>query len=114
MKITPDDTRLGWPGAVSVLHGDGFVQPWRIPYDQRGLFPPDLLRERAAMPAGVRLAFRSDPAFVAGRVAPYPEMSRIDLCCDGGLVGSVDAAADGSFRFDGLPEGTKAIELWLH
>ena len=42
-------------GAVSLEMADGWVQPWRIPHEERALYPPDALRERAAMPAGVRL-----------------------------------------------------------
>src|SRR4051812_46993469 len=117
MRLRPDDPRLAWPGAVSLHRTDAWVQPWRIPHDQRALFPPDALLERAAMPAGVRLAFRSDATAVAGDVEPYPESSPIDLCCDGVVVGSAGLTApDGqvaSFRFDGLPPGVKTIELWL-
>ena len=113
MNVDLDDRRLGWHGAVSVQRGDGFVQPWRIPYAQRVLFPPDLLHERAAMPAGVRLAFRSDTSFVAGQADPYPEASPIDVAVDGVVVGSADWASSGTFRFDGLPSGWKTVELWL-
>jgi hypothetical protein len=113
MRISPTDDRLSWPGAISLQQGDGWVQPWRIPYEERALFPPDALRERAAMPAGVRLTFRSDTTFVAGEVEPQAESSPIDCCCDGAVVGSAELADRRSFRFDGLPAGEKTIELWL-
>jgi hypothetical protein len=53
--------------------------PWRIPYPERALFPPAALQERAAMPAGVRIAFRSDTTLVAGEVVPYPECVGINV-----------------------------------
>jgi hypothetical protein len=113
MRVRPDDPRLGWPGAISLRREADWVQPWRLPYDRRGLFPPDALLERAAMPAGVRIRFRSDATAVAGEVEPQPEMAPIDICCDGARVGSVEMAGRGSFRFDGLPPGPKTVELWL-
>lgn len=113
LLLRPDDERLRWQGAVSLQRTDEWIMPWRLPYEERALFPPDLLLERAAMPAGVRLAFRSDAALVAGTVVPSAEATRIDLCCDGAPVGSVDLAGRERFRFDGLPAGDKLIELWL-
>jgi hypothetical protein len=111
--LRPDDPRLSWPGAISLHRTDEWVMPWRIPYDERALFPPDALRERASMPAGVRIAFRSDTTMLAGMFVPFPEMSNLDLVCDGRFVGSVPLDQRDSFRFDGLPAGEKLIELWL-
>jgi hypothetical protein len=113
MRILADDPRLGWPGAISLRREADWVQPWRLPYEQRGLFPPDMLRERAAMPAGVRIRFRSDATVVAGEVEPQPEMKPLEICCDDVLVGSLEMAGRGSFRFEGLPPGAKTVELWL-
>ena len=111
--IAPDDSRLTWQGSVSLERGDGWVMPWRIPHDQRLLFGPDELLGRAAMPAGVRIAFRSTTEFVAGHIDPQPESCPIDLCCDGVLHASSPMAGESQFRFEGLPEGEKLIELWL-
>lgn len=113
MQLRHDDDRLAWHGAVSLQRTAEWTMPWRLPYDERGLFPPDLLLERAAMPAGVRLAFRSDTASVAGSIVPQAEITQIDLCCDGEFIGSAELAGRDSFRFDGLPPREKAIELWL-
>lgn len=87
--------------------------PWRLPYEERLLFPPDALQERAAMPAGVRVAFHSDTAMVAGAFEAGPDVGKIDLCCGGTLVGSIRLAGQDRFRFEGLPAGDKRIELWL-
>ena len=112
MTLRPDDPRLAWPGAVSLQETEDWVMPWRILYESRGLFPEDML-SRAAMPSGVRIAFRSDTTRVAGQLVAQPEMSRIDLCCDGELAGSVPLAGREAFSFDGLLSGEKLIELWL-
>jgi lysophospholipase L1-like esterase len=113
-RIRPDDPRLTWQGAISLQSGDDWVAPWRLPYQERALFPPERLRERAQMPAGVRIAFHSDTTLLAGELAePDPEFSRIDLCCDGTLVGSQELAGRDAFRFDDLSSATKWIELWL-
>ena len=42
--LSPDDPRLTWQGAISLQHIDGWVMPWRIPYEDRNLFPPDALQ----------------------------------------------------------------------
>lgn len=66
-------------GAVSVERGDGWYKPWRLPHDQRLLFPlPDerLLRF-AAMSSGVRLRCRTDARQVCLEVAPLtPEEAK--------------------------------------
>ena len=64
--IHGDHPGLTWQGAISIDRNDQWVMPWRIPYDERSLFPPDALRERAAMPAGIRISFYSDTE-VSGR-----------------------------------------------
>ena len=113
MLLRPGDPRLTLQGAVSLERGDGWVMPWRIPYEDRGLFPPDALLERAAMPAGVRVAFRSDTTSVAGRIEPSAEDNLLDLFYDGQLHGSVPLAGRKEFAFEDLPPGDKLIELWL-
>ncbi len=111
--LQPDDHRLSWQGAVSLNRTDEWVAPWRMPYEDRGLFPPEALQERAAMPAGVRIAFRSDTCAVAGRIEPDPGPALLDLLCDGQLQGSVSLDGKDGFRFEHLPSGDKLIELWL-
>ena len=110
--VRPDDERLSWQGAVSLQKEDGWVMPWRIPFEQRGLFP-EALWNAASMPAGVRIAFRSDTTRVAGSVEPVAGMAPIDVCCDGELVGSAAMDKQPAFAFDGLPAGDKLVELWL-
>ena len=74
--LRPDDHRLSWQGAVSFEDTSGWRMPWRIPHDRIGLYPPDALRERAAMPAGVRISCHTDTEFLAGHVEPVEECGR--------------------------------------
>ncbi|MFZ1755706.1 MAG: SGNH/GDSL hydrolase family protein [Caldilineaceae bacterium] len=110
--ILPSDTRLTWSGALSLETGDGWMMPWGIHHEQAALFCPGL-RKRAAMPAGVRITFRSDTRSLGGHILPVPDMSPIDLYYDGIFSGSVNLAGRSDFHFSGLPSGGKAIELWL-
>lgn len=86
--------------------------PWRIPFEDKNLFADELV-ERAAMPAGVRLRFRSNSSLVHGYCDPIPERSPIDLVVDGKFVGSAETADRSEFRFEGLGDGSKLFELWL-
>ena len=104
---------LSWPGAVSLQRCDDWVMPWRIPYEQRGLFAAPLVEGAAMGGAGVRLVFRSNTSSVVGRIVPQPGAQRLDLCCDGAFVTSAELAAQEEFRFSELPDGDKQIELWL-
>ena len=110
--LSPDHPQLTWQGAISLQCTDEWVMPWRIPYENRLLFPEPLL-ERASMPAGVRIAFRSDTTIVAGKIDPSTDAARLDLCCNNALIGWVELTARDGFRFEGLPNGDKLIELWL-
>ena len=56
--IKANDPRITWQGAISLRQLDDRVMPWRIPHDKLDLYPPEVLQERAAMPAGVRLSMR--------------------------------------------------------
>lgn len=111
-QLQPDDPRLSWEGAISLQRSTEWVQPWRLPFDDRTLFHEALVG-RAAMPAGVRLTFRSDTDFVGGSVVAQAEAAPIECYCDGQLAGSQPLDGRDRFRFDGLPLGDKLIELWL-
>ena len=120
-QIRPDDPNLTWQGAISLQHTEDWTMPWRLPYEDLGLFPSTLgdgspsnmLRERAAMPAGVRISFRSDTQTIAGYVDATEESTGIDLYCDGRFHGWADLSGQESFLFEALPSGEKLIELWL-
>ena len=113
MLLSPNDPRITWQGAISFQDAGEWLQPWRLPYEDLALFPPDALRERAAMPAGVRISFHSDATTLAGRIEPSPEASPLDILCDGLPCGSAELVGQSSFAFHDLPPGEKLIELWL-
>ena len=101
-----------WQGIVSLEQTDDWVKPWRIPYQSRNLFHPQLC-SRAAMPAGVRIVFRSDTSYIGGQIAQQSEETQIDLYCDKIFIESVNLKKQDKFLFDDLPNGDKLIELWL-
>ncbi len=113
-RLRPDDPRLTWEGVLSLQREKGWVLPWRLPYEERVLFYPDMLLERAMMAAGVRISFHSDTTLVKGELAEtFVGEARLDLCCDGALIASMDMEGRDSFTFTDLPGGDKLIELWL-
>ena len=112
MQLKPDAPQLTWQGAVSLQETEAGIMPWRTPHSSHVLFPEPLL-ERSAMPAGVRISFRSNTARVSGNIAPQKESGMLDLCCDGEVVASLDLAGRDTFVFEDLPDREKLIELWL-
>jgi lysophospholipase L1-like esterase len=110
MKISHNDPRLSWHGHISLEQTPEYSRPWRIPFGKRALFNT-ILAERAAMPAGVRLAFHSDTRTLAGVLMPQESAKPHDLYIDGQLFGTSEC--QGAFAFDSLPSGEKLLELWL-
>lgn len=112
--IQHDDDRLTWAGAISTEHTEGWSQAWRLPHTEIALYPPEMLRERAAHAAGVRLAFTTDSTVVAGEFASLDaDISPIDCYADGAYVGTAHLHGRERFAFEGLPPGEKRVELWL-
>lgn len=126
MHINPEDPRLSWDGAISCERGDGWIKPWRIPFEQRLLFGKtsidNMMICRAGMPAGVRIVFCSNTTTLEGEIGEIipnefnvaeTRAARLDLVCDGALHTSLALGEATGFRFDGLPAGEKRLELWL-
>jgi hypothetical protein len=100
-------------GAVSLERTAEGIRPWRIPYEDVVLYPPEGIGGKAVIPAGVRLSFRSDAAEVRVRaVAPPPQM-QMDLVIDQELVDTAHPDADGWFVFSSLPRRDKIIDIYL-
>ena len=112
MQLKPDAPQLTWQGAVSLHKTEAWVMPWRTPHPMHVLFPEPLL-ERSAMPAGVRISFRSNTTRVSGNIVSQNESGMLDLCCDGEIVASLDLTQKDNFTFEGLSDGEKMIEVWL-
>ena len=113
VSIRPDDPRLTWAGAVSLERTADTVRPWRLPFDDLGLFPVPALQRVAGDPAGVRLTFCSDTNRVAGQIIPQSQIGCLDLCVNGQRISSAALANRAEFAFDDLPAGDKLIEIWL-
>lgn len=119
--VKANDPRITWQGAISLRQLDDRVMPWRLPHDALDLYPPQVLQERAAMPAGVRLSFMSDTTSVSGNIAWFLDPSyatpedkhSVDVYCDGESYGTLILGEDGSFHIGGLPANEKLVELWL-
>ena len=113
LQIRPDDPNLTWQGAISLQRADAWVMPWRIPYNNRALFPPTLCGS----------AQRCLPGYDSPSIATHRSLlvmstqtggsSGIDLYCDGQFHGSASLTGQESFLFEALPSGEKLIELWL-
>jgi hypothetical protein len=113
--LPPDDRRLTWSGTISREHGANYVAPWRLPYDRLRLYPFEDLQRHAAMPAGVRVSFRSDARRLVCRFEPVDDEAQpvIDICVDGELAASLPLAGRDEVSLDDLPDGDKLLELWL-
>ena len=117
-------------GHVDVRRRPDSIQPLRVPVAELGFYDP-FTRWVASTPAGVRLRFRSDTRSIAletlQRSAFGDRAVTYDLVVDGkrlaratpegGAVlkesGGFTGDEQASVRFEGLPAGEKAVELWL-
>lgn len=101
-------------GAISVEEINGGYKPWRIPYKQFLLFPPDGINGKAEMSAGVRLRFVSDTTSVRLEVAPVDVTVQADLVIGDELITTRPLnPGDSIFGFEKLPEGHKTIDIYL-
>ncbi len=91
---------------------NGSVKPWRIPHKEKALYDMNLV-ERAVMPTGIRLVFRTNSTTITGNCDSVDERSNIDLVVNGRLAGSVETVNETSFQFENLGSETKDIELWM-
>jgi lysophospholipase L1-like esterase len=122
--VDPADAALRYRGAISLQHKGIGIAPWRIPHEEAKLYLPTGGVGRGAMPAGVRVALRTDSSRIgcAYRASPPPplpapgETARLDVCCDGSLFATIEldtGESTAEFVVDGLPPGEHLIELWL-
>ncbi|HEX7004754.1 MAG TPA: SGNH/GDSL hydrolase family protein [Trueperaceae bacterium] len=113
--VRPDDSRLAWPGAISLKRTSEWVAPWRLPVESLQLYPFEELHEQAEKPAGVRVTFRSNARSLICHFQPVPADSpaRLDLTARGTLLGSVALAGSDRAEFSELPPGEKLLEVWL-
>ena len=78
--IPADDPRLIWSGAVSCERGDGWVKPWRIPYQDQDLYSPGVsgLAGRAVI-ASYDGHYEESQEVIAERLLPLREYLSLDM-----------------------------------
>lgn len=107
-------TESFFQGAVSLERVDGGIKPWRIPYKQFALFPPNGISGMAAMSAGVRLRFASNTTTVRLEIAPCGVPVQADLVLgDASIATSQLSPGETVFVFEQLPGEDKLIEIYL-
>lgn len=115
--LPPGDPRIEWRGVVEVEHGPDWSRAWRLPSAGLSRYGLVGLGERALMPAGVRLVFRTTSTTVGIRLAPGwdddGDALPVDLVVDGQRAGSSRPDRDGRAGFGDLGAGPKQVELWL-
>lgn len=115
--LSPLDPRIEWRGATTVIHDGSTVEAFRLPGAARTVADSTLV-ERAWMPAGVRLRFRTDSDTIVvhspsrGSAGP-PDLPPVDLVVDGVDARSEPADDAGYFEFTSLGRGEKDVEIWL-
>ncbi|MDF2725054.1 MAG: family lipase, partial [Paenibacillus sp.] len=113
MQPIPLDSSL-FRGAVSLEPKEGGgLKPWRIPYKQVLLFPPNGINKTPESSAGVRLQFVSDTTAVRVEVAPYANPVKFDLVIGDSLQTTVLQPGESAFGFEGLAGQSKQIEMFL-
>lgn len=101
-------------GAISLERTEQGVKPWRIPYQQYELFPPDGISGKAEACAGIRLRFTSDTTAIQLEVLEQDGERRFDLLVDGAIVESaVLPPNERIVEFVNLSEDPKRIEIYL-
>lgn len=101
-------------GAVSMERREEGLKPWRIPFRDYDLYPPEGIGGKAAISAGVRLRLRTDSSAVSVTFAPLDEAAVMDCLAGGERIGSIGLPAGaGEACFSGLPDGMKELEIWL-
>jgi len=100
-------------GAVSLEHTAGGIKPWRIPYQEYALYPPDGIGGKAEICAGVRIRLTTDSAWIVLSFTPLPEAARMDCVVDGRLYTADLAQGAAEAAFQGLPAEMKEIEIFL-
>ncbi|MEM1013679.1 MAG: SGNH/GDSL hydrolase family protein [Planctomycetota bacterium] len=99
--------RLSWRGHVSLEPvGEGF-KPWRIPFNDRRLFPG--VAEKAESPAGVRLAFDTDAQTLQLRAELADNGSLLPDVCVGDEVVAMPPGETVALPGSGM----RHVEVWL-
>ncbi len=121
MFIKADDPRILWEGIISLeKKNDGSVMPWRIPHEDKDLFPNEGLHAQAAKCSGVRFLIKTDSSSLKISGDPIgeghdvaPPGCQVDLCIEGKIIETKIFDENNEILFKDLPAGTNIVELWL-
>jgi hypothetical protein len=101
-------------GAVSLQRLKEGIKPWRIPYTDYELYPPEGIEGKAEICAGVRLRLRTDATEAAISFAPLADAAAMDCVAGGELRQTLSLPAGATEAlFSGLEGGSKELEIWL-
>ena len=101
-------------GAVSLEHREEGIKPWRIPYRDYELYPPEGIEGKAEICAGIRLRLRTDSTELEVSFEPLADAAAMDCMVEGELYRTLHLPALATNAlFSGLPGGVKALEIWL-
>ncbi|MFD1908727.1 hypothetical protein ACFSQ7_39225 [Paenibacillus rhizoplanae] len=82
-------------GAVSLEHRQQGIKPWRIPFRDYDLYPPEGIGGKAEICAGVRLRLSTGSETLLLWFEPLAEDASLDCVADGLLVQTLRLAAGG-------------------
>ncbi|MFD2876120.1 hypothetical protein ACFTAO_09415 [Paenibacillus rhizoplanae] len=80
-------------GAVSLEHRQQGIKPWRIPFRDYDLYPPEGIGGKAEICAGVRLRLSTGSETLLLWFEPLAEDASLDCVADGLLVQTLRLAA---------------------
>lgn len=105
------DNVFTFEGAVSIYEAPDYVQPMRIPWEFKELYP--VVQEfKAKQASGVRICFTTNANKIVLEIENKEDKPRLDLLVNSILIESVTCAEE-IVEFKELPEGDKEIEIWL-
>jgi hypothetical protein len=120
MFIKADDSRLLWEGIISLEKQGESVIPWRIPHEDRDIFPDENFHFAASMNSGVRLNLKTDSKTIKLIGKPVKEVvgvelpgCQVDLCINNEIVQTQIFTENNEAIFANLPSGLKNLELWF-
>lgn len=104
-------------GHVSLEKTKGWIQPWRLPIDQKLLFPSpeEGCVERASRASGVRIRLKTNsPTLTLNLPSGAFAGGAFDLVIDNDVVQTVVLQqGTKSITFDKLPGKNAVVEIWL-
>ncbi len=120
MFVKADDSRLAWKGIISLEKNNGSVIPWRIPHEDKDIFPDENFHFQAGTASGVRLMLKTDSKSIklsgeplGGGYDVAPPGCQVDLCIDNKIIQTQIFDENNKVLFADLPTGNKVIELWF-